>query len=616
MCGLVAIYAYQPEAPPVERDEVVAIRDAMTPRGPDGAGLWISSDDRVGLGHRRLSIIDLSPEAAQPMHGGDPALALVYNGEIYNYRALRAALRDHGVTLRTRSDTEVILALYAELGDGLWSRLRGMYALALWDAGRGAMLLGRDPYGIKPLYYADDGHTLRVASQVKALQAGGKVGRALDPAGSVGFLLFGSVPEPFTCCRQVRALPAGTSLWVDEAGPHRPRPFFSIGDAFRRAAAAPRTLAGERLQERVRSALRDSVRHHQVADVPVGAFLSSGVDSGALVGLMADEQSAAVHTVTVGFEEFRGTAADEAPLAEQVAQRYGASHHHRLVTEAELRDDLPAIVGAMDQPSIDGVNTWFVSKAAHEAGLKVAISGLGGDELFGGYPSFRQVPWSSRLLRPIRHSRRLAMVSRRLGARALLATSLSPKLAGVLEYGGSIEGAYLLRRGLFMPWELSELLPADEVRAGLEDLDPLGFIAELLHPAPATAYGQIALLESTLYMRNQLLRDTDWASMAHGLEVRTPLCDVELLQALAPLLCGSRRQAAKQLLGRSPCWPLPAAVLERPKTGFGTPVGRWLERMQGSDGPLDAWRSNRALARPGCHVSRRLAFSLLAVWSS
>ena len=259
--------------------------------------------------------------------------------------------------------------------------LRGMFAFGLWDAEKKALLLARDPYGIKPLYYADDGWTFRFASQVKALLAGGKISRDHEPAGWVGFCLFGSVPEPFTTYQDIRALPAGSTLWVDHIGPRETKQYFSVAGTYCSAEVSNPMKANEDLEGRCRDALLDSVRHHLVADVPVGAFLSSGIDSGALVGLMRDAGQQDVQTVTLAFEEFRGTSEDEAPIAQEVAATYGTRHTTRFVSEREFRDDLPKILEAMDQPTIDGLNTWFVSKAARELGLKVAISGLGGDEL-------------------------------------------------------------------------------------------------------------------------------------------------------------------------------------------------------------------------------------------
>ena len=270
------------------------------------------------------------------------------------------------------------------------------------------------------------------------------------------------------------------------------------------------------------------MRHHLVADVPVGAFLSSGVDSGALVGLMRDAGQDDIQTVTVAFEEFRGTSEDEAPIAADVATQYGTRHTTRVVTEQEFHNDLPKILEAMDQPTIDGLNTWFVSKAARELGLKVAISGLGGDELFGGYPSFRDVPRCVRAMSIPGRIPGLGDLARQLLTGAF-SSQVNPKAAGLLKYGGSYAGAYFLRRGLFMPWEVHSVIDPDTARLGLRRLKPIRHIEDVLKPKPSTDFGKIAVLESSLYMRNQLLRDTDWASMAHSLEVRVPLVDIKLL---------------------------------------------------------------------------------------
>ncbi len=606
MCAIAGIYAYHYAANSVDLAELRRIRDRMATRGPDGEGEWVSPDARLGLGHRRLAIIDLSPRGAQPMASADGKTTVILNGEIYNYKALRAELETRGHVFRTQSDTEVLLHLYAAKGPALVQDLRGMFAFALWDAERRGLLLARDPYGIKPLYYADDGWTLRFASQVKALAGCGRVSLDPEPAGWAGFLLLGSVPEPFTVYQEIRALPAGSTVWIDRSGPGEPRRYFAVSAAF--AAAEPQPPPAE-LQDRVRSALRDSIRHHLVADVPVGAFLSAGIDSGSLLGLMRDVTQADIRTVTLTYEDFRSRHEDEAPLAESVAARYGSRHTTRVVPEAEFRADLPKIFDCMDQPTIDGINTWFVSKAARELGLKAAVSGLGGDELFGGYPSAIDIPrwvrWGAVPSRvPLLGDafRMLVGGARRLGLR------IHPKLAGFMKYSGSFAGAYLLRRGVFMPWELGSVMDEGFMADGLRRLDPLGLIGAPLRPPPPTTLGKVAALESCLYLRNQLLRDTDWASMAHSLEVRVPLVDVRLLQELAPALASLPAGTGKRLLAASPAKPLPPAALDRAKTGFETPIGDWLQR----DDRLQTWRRVPQLTIPKCPWARRWAYQVAA----
>lgn len=609
MCGITAIYAYHDKAAEVNPEELRTIRDAMIARGPDAQGEWFSVDNRVGLGHRRLSIIDLSERASQPMSTPDGLFVIIFNGEIYNYRTLRSQLEAKGVVFQSHSDTEVLLHLYAQKGEAMLPELRGMFAFVLWDARKQALLLARDPYGIKPLYYADDGRTVHIASQVKALLAGGQVSRQVSTTGIVGFFLFGSVPEPNTFYEEIRAVPAGHLIRVDRKGTHTPECYFSLAQTFCQALEHPQPLSSEELQEFVRLALLDSVRHHLVADVPVGAFLSAGVDSGTLVGLMRDAGQNDIQTVTLAFEEFRGQHQDEAPLAEQVANYYGTRHTTRVVTEKEFQADIPKILEAMDQPSINGINTWFVSKTTKELGLKVAISGLGGDELFGGYPSFREIPrWVNALAIPAKIPL-LGDLFRLLSSLLLTANiSQSPKITGLLKYGGTYSGAYFLSRGLFMPWELNSILDKETTRKGLQKFAPILHIQQAIKPEPSQSFAKIATLEASLYMRNQLLRDTDWAGMSHSLEVRTPLVDVRLLQSLSPVLVAHRQLNGKSMLSMSPSKPLPDEIVGRSKTGFSVPTATWLNSAMGQ---MDVWQKTDLLRRDNCHWARRWAYIVM-----
>jgi asparagine synthase (glutamine-hydrolysing) len=502
-------------------------------------------------------------------------LVVVFNGEIYNYPELRAELEAGGVRFRTTSDTEALLHLYARDGAEMVHRLRGMFAFAIWDQQRRGLFLARDPYGIKPLYIANDGWTFRFASQVKALVAGSGISRDPEPAEYVGFYLFGSVPEPFTLYRDIRSLPAGHTQWIDAAGPREPKAFVNLAAVL--AVEGRHHLSPAELVKAVRTAVSDSVRAHLLADVEVGVFLSAGVDSGTLLGLMREVGHQEIRAITLAFEEFRGTEEDEAPLAALVAKHYGARQVVRRVGQREFLEDLPAILDAMDQPSIDGVNTWFVAKAAREAGLKVAISGLGGDELLAGYPSFVDVPRWRRRFGPLARVPGLGRLTRQV-MRVLpsrIANS-RPKAPGLLEYAGSWAGAYLLRRGLFLPHELNELMARDFAREGLRRLKPLRRLSASLVPDPGTDTARVCALESCHYMRNQLLRDADWAGMAHGIEIRVPLVDATLLKSLAPVIRNLAPGMGKATLARSPSLPLPEVVAARAKTGFSVPTGTWM----------------------------------------
>ena len=559
MCGIAAIFAYRSVAPAVDPAELQAVTESMRRRGPDAGGTWIEPEGRTGLGSRRLAIIDLSDEGTQPLFDVDRELAIAFNGEIYNYAELRASLIRGGARFHSQTDTEVLLQLYRRDGPEMLGLLRGMYAFAIWDKRKRRMFVARDPFGIKPLYFADDGNTIRLASETKALLAGGQVPRGRDSAGAAGFFLLGSVPEPFTIHASIRAVEAGTAFFIDEErGRSDVLRHASIAAVFRHARdlghyarlAPPSTLLRERIEE--------TVEHHLVADVPIGVFLSGGVDSSALTAIASHKSREKLHTFTLAFDEFRGTAGDEAPPAERFAREIGTIHTTRRVSRDEFLAELPAFLAAMDQPTIDGVNTWLISKTVHEAGVKIALSGLGGDELLGGYPSFRSVPRVMRLARSRASARIAAWLSRH------------PKGRLLPELGRTLGGAYLLQRGLYLPDELPDLIGGAAAEEGLERLGIVERLSRAAEPDPETEFGRIATLEASLYMRNQLLRDADWASMAHSVEVRTPLVDIAFLRQTAPLLLESGN-AGKQVLASV----LPAWLRDRPKTGFFVPMTEW-----------------------------------------
>lgn len=570
MCGIAAIYAYQSSAPLVDMGELRKIRDYMALRGPDGKGEWCSEHMRVGLGHRRLSIIDLSDSAAQPMISSDGNLVISFNGEIYNYQHLRQNLEKKGCQFRTKSDTEVLLHLYADKGASMVHDLRGMFAFVIWDRIKQGMFLARDHFGIKPLYYADNGRTIRIASQVKALLAGGQVQRDLEPAGQVGFFLWGYIPDPYTLYRSIRSVPAGTSLWINKLGTKQFSTYFNISEEIQKAQESE--LETKWHKGNLRKALVDSVQHHLVADVPVGFFLSSGLDSSTLIAL-ASETKHDLHTVTLGFSEYLGKAVDEVPLAESLAQYYGTYHQTAWVKKEEFAEELTTIFNAMDQPTIDGVNSYFVSKITAATGLKVAVSGIGGDELFGGYPSFQQIPEAVNRLSMFSRLAPLGKLARIL-AGPLVKKVTSSKYAGILEYGGTCEGAYLLRRSLFMPWELSQLLGKETCREGLNQLQTLKSLQKT-KSGIESCHLKVSAMELEWYMCNQLLRDADWASMAHSLEIRVPFADVELFRTVVSATA-NHQLLNKQDMALTPNRSLPREIFNRNKSGFTIPVREWL----------------------------------------
>ena len=583
MCGIAGIFNHQAAAL-VDETALLSMREAMRARGPDGSGMWISGDATVGLAHRRLTIIDLSERGAQPMASSDGRFQIVFNGEIYNHPELRKWCESRGVRYVSDSDTETLLHLYSLEGQDFVKRLRGMFAFALWDAREHTLMLARDPFGIKPLYYADDGKSYYFASQVKALLAGG-VGTEPDCAGIVSFYLWGYVTEPHTVYKRIKALPAGCTMVLKHGAKPVISQYCDPLDALR-GGASPITPLGSS-----REAVLDSVRHHQLADVPVGMFLSAGIDSGTLCALTTEcVPAASLRSVTLGFREYAGTADDEVPLARATASRYGVQHQVVQYGREYFEQERERLLAAMDQPTVDGVNTYFVSKATAGTGLKVALSGVGGDELFGGYPSFRQVP---RIAHSLRHVPRRMGKALRVALVPVISRLTSPKFAGVLEYGGTVSGAYLLRRALFMPWEIPELVGEDTARAGFESLDVLTMLDALVRDIPNSC-DQVMALELSVYMRNCLLRDADWAGMAHSLEIRTPLVDATLFSQII----AQRRGCApwtKTDFALTPANPLSVGQRNRPKSGFSVPVREWL--LDGARDSAHKPRGGRGWAR-------------------
>lgn len=540
-------------------------------RGPDGSGTWQDSGRNVVLLHTRLAIQDLSPTGVQPMQSAEGDAVIVFNGKLYNAQELRTWLPDY--PFRGTSDTEVLLAMYIKHGPDCLQFLRGMFAFAIWDQKKESLFLARDPYGIKPLYLAETATGVWFSSQVKALLELEGVDRSPEPAGHAGFFLWGSVPEPYTLYKGIRSLRSGHSLLLQRGCKPVETRFASIASSLSRG---PDCSPDESPSDHIGDVLTDAVRAHFLADVPVGVFLSAGLDSTTILAAAAaqfDPQT--LHALTLGFDAYRGTVNDETILASEIANHYGVSHRIDIVGKKNFQDDAERFLTAMDQPTIDGINTYFVAKMAHDAGYKVALSGVGGDELFGGYDSFRQIPTTVNLVSGLRISRRFGGSVRR-ATEALSRRFTSPKLAGVLEYGGSMEGAYLLRRGLFMPWELPEILGAELAAEGLEQLEQAEQSDEEFKSLKQyPQHLQVCFLESTRYMRNQLLRDADWAGMAHSLEIRTPLVDWFLLTQMAGLLRSSQPPTKLDMARSVMKTPL-EKILHRKKTGFAVPVRTWL----------------------------------------
>jgi len=549
VCGLAAIQSRGGVAPWDVRSAASAAGLAQAHRGPDGEGLWstepASGDSATALAHRRLAILDPSPAGAQPMHDPDTGNVLVLNGEIYNHRALREELAG---PWRSGSDTETLLRAYAVWGEACLERLQGMFAFALWDARRRLLWCARDRFGVKPLYLAEGARGVALASEVRALVACGAAAARVDRAGLHGFLRFGCVPDPLTLVEGVRALPAGHTLHVRDGRIERESAWWST-----RAR-----LAGERGATDLRAALERAVAEHLASDVPVAWLLSGGLDAALLLALAPRDRRRAAFTLAWDDPHL-----DESQAAAAIARHVGCEHHVVRLKDEEAASEVMRAVQAFDLPTIDGVNTWLIARAIAGAGFKVALSGLGGDELFGGYPSFRWVP---------RAARWAPLLGRLPGwSRALLLGRHRAERAGELLAVGAAPGSRVAAvRSLWGRGALARALPGfapgATSRGAAED-------------RPLPMHVEVGLEELEGYMRSMLLRDTDALAMAHGVELRVPFLDSRVvLGALAAARDGApvamRDKRRLRALARE---LLPPAALARRKQGFVLPMQRWLE---------------------------------------
>ena len=570
MCGIIGVWTKEAHADVA--GGVARGVSALAHRGPDGSGVVEIVPTQAGgtvvFGHRRLAIIDLSAAGHQPMRDPETGNWIVYNGEVYNFAELRAELEAAGCRFRSDSDTEVILQSYRVWGRDCVRRWRGMFAAAIWDARREELFLVRDRLGVKPLYYAHTGTQFVFASELRALLAAGLAERRLNLAALDTYLMFGAVQDPLTIIDRVMSLPAAHTL-VFRGGSVEVQEYWELPlecDGGGRALSSVTQGIAGRLEEAVRLRL--------ISDVPLGVFLSGGVDSGALALLMQRVSPEQVKAFTVVFAD---KAFDEGAQARQTAARLGVEHHQILLTEAEMLASYTDAIGALDQPSIDGVNTFHVSRAVKQSGMTVALSGLGGDEVFCGYDHFRSVPRMesfARRWRRVPFSLRNAAASLFKGGQSDRSAKLRALLLG--DYG--FPHPYYLSRTLFLPDRIAALFEPDAISA-IE----YGAWAQRIQQTMARArqldpINRISYLELKTYLANTLLRDTDVISMAHSLEVRVPLLDHRLLEDVMRLPGRMKLEAGtpKPLLVHSLPEPLPTEVTTGAKRGFVLPYANWL----------------------------------------
>jgi asparagine synthase (glutamine-hydrolysing) len=553
-------------------------------RGPDDSGLI--SDASATLGMCRLAIFDPA-NGRQPMVSSDGRFQLVFNGAIYNHLELRAELESKGHSFLTQCDTEVLLAAYSQYREACLPKLRGMFAFAVWDRENRTLFIARDPLGIKPLYYAQlPGDIFVFASELNALLASGLVDREIDPVAVGDYLAWFAVPAPRTIYRGIANLPAGHFVKVDATGRCETAVWWRLPESSRE----PTFRVYEDFVQALRCQLLDTVRVHQLADVPVGAFLSGGLDSSAIVALMSSAGGRQqLKTFSLVFNESEYS---EHEPARMVARTFGTQHHEEVLTGRQVAADIERILGAFDQPTGDGINSYYVSRAARAGGVKVAISGLGGDELFGGYPSFQDMPRFARyipLWRQLPRGLRSGLVGQlqRRGARGR-------KLADFLEYARDLNELCSLRRRIFSESaRLALLAPATRrlvARQGPNHPMLDDFVFELLGADEAQI---VSAWEMRTYMADVLLRDSDVFSMANSLELRVPFVDRNFVEWWwnQPNQFRYQPDRLKGALADAVGDLVPAEIRGRRKQGFGLPYPVW---MQGDLKPFleDAFSSS------------------------
>jgi len=601
MCGIIGI---------VTRNSVVApemlerATQSLAHRGPDDSGTIILQETvpeplEIGLGNRRLAILDLSPLGHQPMQDLETGNWITYNGEIYNFREIREKLRSEGVRFCGYSDTEVLLKAYGRWGEHCLQQLRGMFAFAIWDAQRHRLFLARDPMGIKPLYYYASERCFLFSSEVRTLLGTGLVPRRVDQAGLLNYLAFGSLYDPITLIEGVSALRPGHYL-VWEKGQIREVVYWDLAHQ----GVHPAEFQRKKLEDELHATLDESVRMQTVSDVPVGVFLSGGIDSSSVAGILS-RGGAQLNTFSIVFREEDYS---EAEYSRVVAREFGTDHHEILVSQGDALDAIPTALEAMDQPTIDGLNTYLIARQTRAAGIKVALSGLGGDELFAGYSSFHTVPRMERFAEFWRWVPRVAR-GPLAGAFALLApdTDQNRKLTALARANGSVLHPYFLARMLFTPPQRADLIRLHDAlpvgRANMPLQETLG------HARNLDPVNRISYLEARCYMLNTLLRDSDAMSMAHGLEIRVPLIDHHLAEKLLALPGAWKLDAhtPKPLLVGALRGALPDQIVHRRKRGFTLPFEHWLRDELSSgveqtlrrtaDGPLASLLSPKTVLK-------------------
>lgn len=550
MCRIAGIVSKKPQG---LESNITAMRDVMHRGGPDSEGIFIDDSAHLAFGHRRLSLIDLSEGGAQPMCSDTGDIVIVFNGELYNFESLKDELKAHGYSFRTHSDTEVIIKSYEQWGTDCFARFKGMFAIALYDKRKAELILARDQSGIKPLYYYHDKEQLIFASEIRAFKAFDKNWET-NNSWKIYFLTYGFLPEPITTLKRVQPLEKGTFLRFNI------KTYTAIKETFYTDVYTDSIKSIEEARHIIRDTLTKAVQRHLIADAPIGLFLSGGIDSSLLTLIAKDFKKEDLHTLSIIFNDKNYS---EKYYQDIIVEKSGSKHQSFVLDKDIFLDALPDIFDAMDQPSADGINTYFISKFAKASGLKAVLSGLGADELLGGYTSFKKSSFVNK--------------SKLFPARLYRIAEMAPKYKyrklSFLQRKDPV-GEYLFNRGYFSRQSTSQLLDVDitEIDKALEKICVPGSVSDLKDG------NRVSYLESNLYMQSQLLKDTDVMSMWHSIEVRVPFLDIDFIKAvhqISPVLKFGNKQG-KYLLIEAFKDILPREIWDRRKQGFVFPFRNWI----------------------------------------
>jgi len=554
MCGICGIIG-------ITNDEFVRkICQHMIHRGPDNVGIWY--DDSICLGHTRLSIIDTSCAGHQPMSNEDETIWITFNGEIYNFQILRVELEAKGHRFKSNTDTEVIIHLYEEYQEGCLDYLRGMFSFGIWDKRKKKLFAARDRLGIKPFFYYIKGDKFVFSSELKAVLASGLIEKDINLQAVRDYFAHGSVQVPETMIKDVfQLLPAHYLVFEDAQ--LRIKKYWQLH--FSRILSSCKSEQ-EYISD-IRAILDEVVKIRMVSDVPLGAFLSGGIDSSIITALMQRHSARSIKTFSIVFEEEEY---DERKFSAKIAKKFATDHQQILLNEKDILTEIPTIFDAMDQPSIDGFNTFVISKAAKSAGLTVALSGLGGDELFAGYPSFRSLPKIGNVLELMKFFPKSLKNRLFYYLRHLAKSKRSLKLYFSLLKCADLKDLHSLQRMAFLPHEIDEIIVDRKDWCLMKKSN-----AKHLRLDPVN---QLSFLELTTYLQNTLLQDTDRMSMANSLEVRVPYLDHLLVEKMFEIPGNMKvgQDYPKRLLIKSIKDLLPELIYNRPKMGFVFPFDQWL----------------------------------------